>query len=101
VRHLIGLSLLALAVGVGATGCGGDSSGETTTGSASVSSVTAPSVSTGSTTAGTLGKTKTTKGGKTYNPTAPDSSTNDVPPLQGGPQAGFEQHCRQDPSACR
>ena len=99
--RLIASSVVVLALGLGATGCGSDSSGETSTGAADVQSVTAPSVSTGGTTSATPGKVKTTKGGKTYDPSAPDSSTNDVPPPKGGPQASFEQQCRVNPSACR
>ena len=99
--RLIAASLLALVVGLLATGCGGDSSGETATGATSIPSVTAPSVPNGASTSTTPGKVKTTKGGKTYNPGAPDSSTNDVPPAKGGPQASFEQQCRLHPSACQ
>ncbi len=39
--------------------------------------------------------TVTTKGGKTYNPNAPDSATNDVPPAKGSPEAQFEKQCKQ------
>jgi hypothetical protein len=38
----------------------------------------------------------TTKNGKTFNPSAPDSATNDVPPKKGSPQAAFEQQCKQN-----
>jgi hypothetical protein len=90
---------LALAIGLIAAGCGSDSSGETTTHSVSIPAVTAPGLTT-STSTPPASKTKqdttvTTKGGKTYNPQAPDSATNDVPPKKGSPQAAFEQQCKQ------
>jgi len=90
---------LAIAIGVIAAGCGGDSSGETSAQSVSIPAVTAPGVSTSTqaaTTSGTApGTTVTTKGGKAYNPSAPDSATNDVPPAKGSPQAAFEQQCKK------
>ena len=92
------LALALLALGLTVAGCGSDSSGESTA-SVSVPTVTAPTVSTGVST--TPGKVKTTKGGKTVNPSAPDSSTNDVPPPKGSPQAAFEQQCKVRPSVCR
>jgi len=95
----IAVALALPALGLGIAACGGDSSGETTAGTTAIPSVTAPSVS--SATSSTPGKLKTTKAGKTYNPTAPDSATNDVPPPKGGPQASFEQQCKLHPSACQ
>ena len=92
---------LALAAGLIAAGCGSDSSGDTTVHSVSIPAVTAPnltSTAAGSTT--TPGTTATTKGGKTYNPQAPDSETNDVPPAKGSPEEAFENQCKQNPSAC-
>jgi hypothetical protein len=92
---------LALAIGVIAAGCGSDSSGETsTTQGVSIPAVTSPiptatSSVTGSTPSTAPGTTVTTKNGKTYNPQAPDSKTNDVPPKKGSPQAAFEQQCKQ------
>ncbi|MFL5908490.1 MAG: hypothetical protein ACJ75Z_12945 [Solirubrobacterales bacterium] len=63
--------------------------------------MTAPQISTSAGPAAPApGKSSTTKGGKTYNPTLPDSATNDVPPPKGSPQAQFEQQCKQHPSAC-
>jgi hypothetical protein len=92
---------LALAAGLIAAGCGSDSSGDTTVHSVSIPAVTAPNVtSTAPASTATPGTTATTKGGKTFNPQAPDSETNDVPPAKGSPQAQFEQQCKQNPSAC-
>jgi hypothetical protein len=96
-RRVISLIPLALAIGSIAAGCGSDSSGETTTHSVSIPAVTAPGLTTSapaSTSTGP-GVTFTSKGGQTYNPQAPDSETNDVPPKKGSPQAAFEQQCRQ------
>ena len=94
--------LAAGAIALIATGCGSDSSGETTAPSVSIPAVTSPGVSTsaGSVKTTVPGTTVTSKGGKTYNPKAPDSATNDVPPAKGSPQAQFEQQCKQNPSAC-
>jgi hypothetical protein len=91
---------LALAIGLNVGGCGSDSSGETTTQSVSIPAVTSPIATQGSTsttaTTTTPGTTVTTKNGKTFNPSAPDSATNDVPPKKGSPQAAFEQQCKQN-----
>jgi cytoskeletal protein RodZ len=35
-----------------------------------------------------------------YDPSQPDSSTNDVPPEPGTPQQGYEQYCKDNPGAC-
>ena len=35
-----------------------------------------------------------------YDPSQPDSSTNDVPAQQGTPQGSFEQYCNDNPGAC-
>lgn len=96
------LALTAIATGLIASGCGSDSSGETTAPSISIPAVTAPGISTSTRPARTTtpSTTATIKGGKTYNPKAPDSATNDVPPPKGSPQAQFEQQCRQNPQAC-
>lgn len=102
IRRYAAVLPLALAIGLIATGCGSDSSGETTTNSVSIPAVTAPGLTTSTApgTSTTPGTTVTTKNGKTYNPQAPDSATNDVPPKKGSPQAAFEQQCKQNPSAC-
>jgi hypothetical protein len=88
---------LALATGLLAAGCGSDSSGETTTHSVSIPAVTSPGATASTTLATTTtpGTTATTNGGTTFNPQAPDSATNDVPPKKGSPQAAFEQQCKQ------
>jgi len=92
----------ALAATLIAAGCGSDNSGEATTApTISIPAVTAPGVSTTApapSTTSSKGKTVTTKGGKTYNPSAPDSATNDIPPKKGSPQAAFEQQCKQQGS---
>jgi hypothetical protein len=94
--------LAAVAIGLVAAGCGSDSSGETTAPPISIPAVTSPGISssTPSVKSAVPSTTVTTKGGKTYNPKAPDSATNDVPPAKGSPQAQFEQQCKQNPSAC-
>lgn len=106
-RYLAGIPLV-LATGLIAAGCGSDSSGDTTTNPVSIPVVTSP-VPTASTapaapttTSATTSQstTVTTTGGKTYNPQAPDSATNDVPPAKGSPEAAFEKQCKQNPSAC-
>jgi hypothetical protein len=91
---------MAAAIGMIAAGCGSDSSGDTTTHPVSIPAVTAPNLTSTAAPATTPGATTTTKGGKTYNPRAPDSATNDIPPKKGSPQAAFEQQCKQNPSAC-
>ncbi len=94
--------LAALAIGAVAAGCGSDSSGESSSPSISIPAVTAPTATSPSLSQATKpsGATTTSKGGKTYNPTAPDSPTNDIPPPPGSPQEKFEQQCKQNPSAC-
>jgi hypothetical protein len=96
------LALTAIAIGLIASGCGSDSSGETTAPPVSIPAVTSPGISTSTEQATTIapGTTATSKGGKPYNPNAPDSATNDVPPAKGSPQAQFEQQCNKNPSAC-
>jgi hypothetical protein len=89
---------LALAIGMIAAGCGSDSSGETTTRSVSIPAVTSPVPTATTAPASTNtapGTTVTTKGGKTYDPQAPDSETNDIPPKKGSPEAAFEEQCKQ------
>jgi hypothetical protein len=88
---------LAVAIGLIAAGCGSDSSGETTAAPVSIPAVTTPGISTSTEPAGTVtpGTTVTSKGGTTYNPNAPDSATNDVPPAKGSPQEQFEKQCQQ------
>jgi hypothetical protein len=95
-------ALATLAIAAAAAGCGSDSSGESSSPNISIPAVTAPTATSPSfhQTTTSSGATTTGKGGKTYNPTAPDSATNDVPPPSGSPQAQFEQQCKQNPSAC-
>jgi hypothetical protein len=99
---LIRIIPLALAIGVIAAGCGSDDSGETTAPSVSIPAVTSPGLTTSTAPATTTapGTTSTGKGGTTFNPKAPDSATNDIPPPKGSPQEQFEQQCKQNPSAC-
>jgi hypothetical protein len=91
---------LALAIGLIATGCGSDSSGETSTHSVSIPAVTSPVPTATTTPASTTTPSVTTQGTQTFNPNAPDSATNDVPPKKGSPQDTFEQQCKQNPDAC-
>ena len=98
IRRSAAVLPLALAIGMIATGCGSDSSGETTTTrSVSIPAITSPlpTASTPSIPATTPGTTSTTKDGKTFNPQAPDSATNDIPPAKGSPEEAFEQQCKQ------
>jgi hypothetical protein len=101
-RAAVPPALIALVLGV--AGCGSDSSGATSTPTLSVPSVTAPGISTTTGTTGPTGGVKpgstTSKNGPTYNPIAPDSPTNDVPPPPGSPQEAFEKQCEQNPQAC-
>jgi hypothetical protein len=87
---------VALAIGLIAAGCGSDSSGETTTHSVSIPAITSPlpTTSTFSATTTIPSATSTTRGGKTFDPQAPDSATNDIPPAKGSPEATFEQQCK-------
>ncbi len=96
----VAVPLAAVAIALIPAGCGSDSSGETTTQSVSIPTVTAPGLTTSTAPATTAapGTTATTKGGKTYNPNAPDSATNDVPPAKGSPEAQFEKQCKQQGS---
>jgi hypothetical protein len=91
---------VAAAIGLIAAGCGSDSSGDTTTHPVSIPAVTAPSLSSTAASTAAPATTSTTQGGTTFNPQAPDSATNDIPPKKGSPQAAFEQQCKQNPSAC-
>ena len=106
IRRYLAVLPLALAIGLIAAGCGSDSSGETsTTQGVSIPAVTSP-IGTGtpsattSTFSTTPGTTVTGPNGKTFNPQAPDSETNDIPPKKGSPQDAFEQQCKQNPAAC-
>jgi len=95
------IALAAIAIGMTAAGCGGDSSGETTAPAVSIPAVTAPAISTPTQAGTTTAPARTiTKGGGTYNPSAPDSATNDVPPPAGSPQDAFEKQCEKNPQAC-
>ena len=94
---------IAVLVLAGAAGCGGDSSGSDSTAPAiTIPSVTAPTATTPKPPATTTGttRTKTAQTRTTFNPNAPDSQSNDVPPPKGSPQEQFEQQCNQNPQAC-
>jgi hypothetical protein len=97
IRRSAAVLPLALAIGLIATGCGSDSSGETTTRSVSIPAITSPlpTASTPSIPTTTPGTTSTATDGKTFNPQAPDSATNDIPPAKGSPEEAFEQQCKQ------
>lgn len=112
------LALGSIAIGLLASGCGGDDSGEPTRPSVSIPAITAPipatttapattTTPTGSTNASGTGNGNANgnvNGGsrppRRPNPNRPDSATNDVPPPAGSPQEAFEQQCRQNPQAC-
>jgi multidrug efflux pump subunit AcrA (membrane-fusion protein) len=93
----------SIAIGLTATGCGGDSSGGTTTPAVSIPAVTAPispTTTAPATTSSSRAAPTTTRGRKPVNPKQPDSATNDVPPPAGSPQEAFEKQCEQNPAAC-
>jgi hypothetical protein len=100
-RVRLAVPVMAAAMAIAATGCGGDSSGDSSAPSVSIPSVTSP-ITTAPTTPQTTTRpgTTTAKGGKPYNPNLPDSATNDVPPPRGSPQSQFEQQCAKHPEAC-
>jgi hypothetical protein len=102
------LALASIAIGLLASGCGGDSSGETTQ-PVSIPAITSPIPATTATAPAntTAPKSPTTGNGnggsgppERANPNAPDSETNDVPPPAGSPQEAFENQCEQNPQAC-
>ncbi|HSD24232.1 MAG TPA: hypothetical protein VLB79_07895 [Solirubrobacterales bacterium] len=104
------LALASIAIGLLASGCGGDSSGETTQPTVSIPAITSPIPATSgtapaaTTTTATSPKSGDGNGGsgppKRANPNKPDSATNDVPPPPGSPQQAFEKQCEQNPQAC-
>jgi hypothetical protein len=98
------LSLAAIALAVAIAGCGSDSSGDTTAPTVSLPVITSPlgttSTAAATTTTTTPSTTSTPRKGGNYNPNAPDSATNDVPPPSGSPQEAFEKQCKQNPQAC-
>jgi hypothetical protein len=89
----------AIAAAIAASGCGGDESGNESP-SVSIPDVTAPTASTPTFPQTTTSQGITGTNGKTFNPNAPDSETNDVPPPPGSPQEAFEKQCQQNPQAC-
>ena len=113
-RRLTGrlVPLALTATGLLIVGCGGDDSGQATAPSISIPAVTAPTISTfaqptTTTTATAKGGSKSFKGSKSFNgaqtfrPGAPDSPTNDFPPVPGSPQEAFEKQCQKHPAFCR
>jgi len=98
--------LAAIVLGLGITGCGGDSSGETTAPPFSIPPITspiAPSTTAPATSTTPTGSTSTSKrgnGGNRVNPSQPDSATNNVRPPAGSPQEAFEKQCEQNQRAC-
>jgi hypothetical protein len=99
IRRYVAVAPLALAIGLIAAGCGGDSSGETTVPTVSIPAITSPVPTTSSPSVATTTPSTTTStastGTRTFNPQAPDSATNDVPPAKGSPEAAFEKQCKQ------
>jgi hypothetical protein len=93
----------AIATVIAVAGCGSDDSGETTAPDVSIPAITSPlgTATTAPATTSTPSTTSTTKkGGGNYNPSQPDSATNDVPPPPGSPQESFERQCQEHPEAC-
>jgi hypothetical protein len=100
IRQITVLGAIAIVIAV--SGCGSDDSGETTAPTVSIPAITSPlgtTTTAPATTSTTPQTTSTTKKGN-YNPTEPDSATNDVPPPPGSPQEAFEKQCEQNPQAC-
>jgi hypothetical protein len=93
-----GLAAIVLAIAV--AGCGSDSSGDESHPAVSIPTVTAPDLSTTARTTTGSGPETTTTGTGKYNPSQPDSETNDVPPAPGSPEEAFEKQCQQNPQAC-
>ena len=104
------LALASFAIGLLASGCGGDGSREATQPAVSIPAITSPipaptgSAPAATTTTATSPKTGNGNGGSgppnRANPNKPDSATNDVPPPPGSPQQAFEKQCEQNPQAC-
>jgi hypothetical protein len=95
------VALGAIALVIAASGCGSDESGAEPAPTVSIPAVTSPvGATTAPVTTTAPRTTSTTKGGRTYNPSEPDSETNDVPPPPGSPQEAFEKQCDQNPQAC-
>lgn len=95
------------ALAIGAAGCGSDDeSSQTTAPTISVPSGEVQTVPEPKTTTTTPEQTTTDSGGSggsggtNFNPSKPDSPTNDVPPAPGTPESKFEQYCNQNPGAC-
>ena len=118
--------LLAVALAITAAGCGSDEettappirpTPDTVPGQTDTASTEATTEQTETNSGGGVGPTDTTTtettettddngggggGGVSpgYDPSQPDSSTNDVPAQQGTPQGSFEQYCNENPGAC-
>jgi hypothetical protein len=99
-RHTLLLGAIATLIAV--SGCGSDDSGETTAPDVSIPAITSPlgTTTTAPTTTTTAPQTTSITKGGNYNPTEPDSATNDVPPPPGSPQEAFEKQCEQNSQAC-
>ena len=99
------LALTALGLGALFTGCGDDDDVEVTIpeitveGTTTTESTVQTTESTPSTTTGGDGEGGVS-GGTSYDPDAPDSSSNDKPPAPGSPEEAFEKACEQNPAAC-
>ena len=93
----------AIAIVIAVSGCGSDDSGEFSAPAVSIPTVTSPLGTTTTAPAATTTApafTTTTRKGNDFNPSQPDSETNDVPPPPGSPQEAFEKQCEQNPQAC-
>jgi lipoprotein-anchoring transpeptidase ErfK/SrfK len=90
----------AIALAIAASGCGSDSSGDESRPTVSIPTVTTPELSTTAPSDTQSSPATTTTGKGNYNPTLPDSETNDVPPAPGSPEDAFEKQCAQNPQAC-
>jgi hypothetical protein len=93
----------AIAAVIAVSGCGSDDSGEFSAPEVSIPTITSPLGTTTTAPAFTTtapAPTSTTKKGDGFNPSQPDSETNDVPPPAGSPQEAFEKQCEQNPEAC-
>ena len=106
-RRATTVLLTALALALGAAGCGGDDDeGDTTDFEISVPEATVQSETTEPTE--TAPQTTTQEDGGGTGGTSPpsakpgkqDSAANDTPPPAGSPQEAFEKECEQNPAAC-
>ena len=107
-RRATTVLLTALALALGAAGCGGDDDEGHTTSTFEISVPEATVQTEATAPAETAPQTTTQEDGggtggtspPSANPGKQDSAANDTPPLAGSPQEAFEKECEQNPAAC-